>query len=71
MDILIFESVISIHIYKDPINHLRYLCTIILTILVENEEKIMSVDNVFQLEKLFEIIIYINILIIMKMKKKE
>ena len=56
MDILIFESVTSIHIYKDPINHLRFLCTIILTIFVENEEKIMSVDNVFQLEKLFEII---------------
>ena len=56
MDILIFESVVSIHIYKDQINHLRFLCTIIITILVENEEKIMAADNLFQLETFFEIL---------------
>ena len=56
MDILIFESVFSIYIYKDPISHLRFLCTIILTILIENKDKILAVENIYQLEKLFKII---------------
>ena len=49
MDILIFESVFSIYIYKDPISHLRFLCTIILTILIENKDKILAVENIYQL----------------------
>ena len=58
MDILIFESAFSIETFRDPINHLRFLCTIILTIIVENEDKIISAENIYQLENLFKILKY-------------
>ena len=60
LDVLIFESTFSKDIIKDPINHLRYLCTIILTVLVENEDKILATENIFQLENLFKILKYKN-----------
>ena len=55
-DILIFESAIAVNNRLDSINHLRFLCSIALTILVENENKILSVDNIFQLENLFKVL---------------
>ena len=55
-DILIFESSIAINNNLDSINHLRFLCSIALTILVENESKFLSVDNIFQLENLFKVL---------------
>ena len=55
-DILIFESSIATNNNQDSINHLRFLCTIALTIFVENENKFLSVDNIFQLENLFTIL---------------
>ena len=60
MDIFIFESVFSKNNYDDPINHIRFLCTIIITIIVENEDKILAAENIFQLENLFEIIKHKN-----------
>ena len=55
-DILIFESSIAKNNNEDSINHLRFLCSIALTIFVENENKFLSVDNIFQLENLFKIL---------------
>ena len=55
-DILVFESSIALNNNLDSINHLRFLCTITLTILVENENKFLSVDNIYQLDNLFKVL---------------
>ena len=55
-DILVFESSIAINNNSDQINHLRFLCSIALVILVENENKFLSCDNIFQLENLFKVL---------------
>ena len=55
-DILVFESSIALNNSLDSINHLRFLCTITLTILVENENKFLSVDNIYQLDNLFKVL---------------
>ena len=56
LDILIFEGSLSINNYRDPINHLRVLCAIILTVLVDNEDKINEVENIYQLDNLFNLL---------------